>query len=323
MSEMRQAFEAIRAEEDLKAKTRLAAEQTTRQPVRRRRSGWQVAVAAFMAVVLMGGGVGYYTITAEAAYVSVETAGAEVEPGLGLSVNRWGNVIATEALNESGQAILAKVNPVGMKYEDAVEAILAAADELGYLEEEMQIDFSVCAGAENELVESLQQVSADTVEQICPYVQSGCRWATTADRQAANGYGMSCGRYRMAAAIMELDATVTMEDCSQYTLHQLTCWYQALCDGAQIQVDEVPTMCEQYGCGLRGWCYNQSVPGKPGSQDGAGNSDTPGNQDGQGNQNAPGNQDGQGNQNAPGYGQGNQYGPGYGHHGPGHGRRWN
>ena len=262
MSENRKAFEGIRADEDLKEKTRMrAAKMRQKEEGMYRKAGsrrtWQTVVAALMAVAVLSGAFGYHTITAEAAYVSMETAASDEnrEPGLGLSVNRWGNVIAAESFNEAGRAVLNQVNPVGQSYEAALEKILAAAEELGYLEEEMHVDFTVCAGAEGNLVQELEQVSQNAVESLCPNASTGCIWASDETRQNAVSYDMSCNRYQLAQEIMELDGSVTMEDCNSYTFHQLKCWYLALCDGRTVDPEEVPVICSEYGCGKgNGWC---------------------------------------------------------------------
>lgn len=249
MSEVKKAFMTIQADEELKEKTR---QRAGRQRKRIVRAGWQPVVAALVALALFGGGFGYHTLTAEAAYVSVETAGATEEPGIGLSINRWGNVIRAEGTNEAGKDILSKTDVTGMRYEDALQTVLEAAEDFGYMKEDTQIDFAVCAGAETELVKELQGTSQTVVEAICPYANTGCGWASTQVRENANGYGMSCNRYQLAEEIMKLDETVTMEACSKYTLHQLYCWYQALCDGETVPSEEVPKVCTQYGCGIRG-----------------------------------------------------------------------
>lgn len=264
MSDWKGAFDPIRAGEELKEKTRqralagdvaggISVAGTDRRSKIVRRRAWAAAAAVLLAVALAAGGFRHYTITAEAAYVSVEAegspAGEREEPLFGLSVNRFGHVIRAEGLNEAGQEVLLRTDPVGKSYEEALGEIFSEATALGYLTEESQVDFGVCAGSESELVRSLQAESQDVVEAVCPSVSSGCGWVSSQTRAAAASAGMSCNRYQVAEAIMALDGTIAPEDCGSYSLCQLKCWYQALLDGRTVAPEEVPDLCEEYGYG--------------------------------------------------------------------------
>lgn len=263
------AFDPIQAGEELKEKTRRrVAEERTRvvsadgepqaggHPVGGRKKLYRrvfTAAAALLAFALAAGGFRHYTITAEAAYVSVEAEGGsgedKEEPLLGLSVNRFGNVILAEGLNEAGKEVLARSNPIGKPYEEALEEIFYQASALGYLADETRVDFGVCAGSDSELVQSLQAASRNVIDTVCPYVSSGSGWVSSQTRDAAASVGMSCNRYQVAEEIMALDDTVTPEDCSLYSLCQLKCWHQALLDGQAVAPEEVPHLCNEYGYG--------------------------------------------------------------------------
>lgn len=264
MSDWKRAFDPIRAGEELKEKTRqrvlagdaaggISAAGTDRRPKIVRRRAWAAAAAILLTVALAAGGFRHYTITAEAAYVSVEAegnlSGEREEPLFGLSVNRFGNVIRAEGLNEAGQEVLLQSDPVGKSYEEALGEIFSQASALGYLTDESRVDFGVCAGSDGELVQSLQAESKNVVEAVCPSVSSGCGWVSSQTRAAAASAGMSCNRYQVAEAIMALDGTIAPEDCSPYSLCQLKCWYQALLDGWTVTPEEVPDLCAEYGYG--------------------------------------------------------------------------
>lgn len=272
------AFDPIQAGEELKEKTRRrAAEERARavsadggaqagvHPVGGRKKLYRrafTAAAALLVFALAAGGFRHYTITAEAAYVSVEAEGAsgedKEEPLLGLSVNRFGNVILAEGLNEAGKEVLARSNPIGKPYEEALEEIFYQASALGYLADETRVDFGVCAGSDSELVQSLQAASRNVIDTVCPYVSSGSGWVSSQTRDAAASVGMSCNRYQVAEEIMALDDTVTPEDCSLYSLCQLKCWHQALLDGQAVAPEEVPHLCNEYGYGAG---CGQACPG--------------------------------------------------------------
>lgn len=266
MNDWKRAFDPIQAGEELKEKTRRRAAEAgkpeTAAGIRVARADGKrkklyrrafAAAAALLVFALAAGGFRHYTITAEAAYVSVEAEGGvsqdREEPLFGLSVNRFGTVIQVEGLNGAGTEVLAQLDPIGKPYEEALEEIFYQASALGYLADEARVDFGICAGSDGEFVQSLQAASRNVVDTVCPYVSSGGGWVSSQTREAAVSTGMSCNRYQVAEEIMALDHTVTLEDCSSYRLYQLECWHQALLDGQSVAPEDVPDLCGGYGHG--------------------------------------------------------------------------
>ncbi|MCI8514283.1 MAG: hypothetical protein HFI93_06585 [Lachnospiraceae bacterium] len=334
MSEWRQAFDSLRAGEELKDRTRkraAGAERELRRVSNRARRLVLTAVAAVLVFALAAGGFHHYTITAEAAYVSVEADGVPFadreEPQIGLSVNRFGIVIAVEGLNEAGAEVMAQVDPIGKSYEEALEEVFIRASALGYLADEARVDFSVCAVSDDELAQSLQKESQNVVDAVCPHVSSVCGWISSQTRAAAAPTGMSCNRYRLAEAIMALDQAVTLDDCSSYRLCELECWYQALLEGRSVMPEEVPELCEEYGSGAGcgsgcpAWDGNGGSGYESGHRHGHGNFDP----SGYGSEDAYTVEDTVQAESEPGIESRNETvcedGGGYGHHGHGGGCR--
>jgi hypothetical protein len=83
------------------------------------------AIAACLALLLIGGGFAYATPTS---YLSVD-----INPSVELGINTIGQVVSVETLNEDGKNILSGIDVTGMKVKKAVSIIVDAAADKGYL----------------------------------------------------------------------------------------------------------------------------------------------------------------------------------------------
>ena len=113
---LKEIFGPIRAEEDLKNRTRaFLAERTrnyTRAETKKRRYPAYAAACACLLLVLLGGRWLYFTPTAA---ISID-----INPSLELSVNRFDRVIAVTGFNEDGQALS---NALDVKYKNYAQAM--------------------------------------------------------------------------------------------------------------------------------------------------------------------------------------------------------
>jgi len=110
----------------------LDAAERTKARGRTRRARWlRTAVAAVLALTLTGGT--YYTTSVAAAYVSLDTEETSVE----FSVNRLGQVIGVQAMNEESQALAETLRgDVRRKpVEDALNAAMHRLYDEGFLHE--------------------------------------------------------------------------------------------------------------------------------------------------------------------------------------------
>lgn len=99
--QIRAAFEPIRAEEEMQARTRaFLHERLYRHAAPRARRvarALRVAVCAFVLLLGVGGYASYAT--------TVATISMDINPSLELSVNRYGRVIGVQGYNEDGRAV--------------------------------------------------------------------------------------------------------------------------------------------------------------------------------------------------------------------------
>ena len=86
------------------------------------------AIAACMALLFIGSGFAYAT---PASYLSVD-----INPSVELGINAFGLVVSAEALNDDGEDILSEIDVKGIKVKKAVNIIVDAATDKGYLEDD-------------------------------------------------------------------------------------------------------------------------------------------------------------------------------------------
>ena len=185
----------------------------------------RVLAAAACILAVAAGVLGVRLQTTPAAYV-----GVDINPSLELSVNAFGTVLAAQPLNDDGQAVLQGVSLEGESFEDALAALLASENITAYGENNPYIEISVTADDEA-LAARLQGASEDCLRQSgC---EGSCHRADAEAREEAHHAGMGVGKYRAAQQLMELDDSVTLDDCAGMTMRELHDRIDACADGAE------------------------------------------------------------------------------------------
>ena len=121
---LKNAFEAVHAESDLKEKTseflsrKTQGYQRNRRPLRR----LVPVMACCLLVLLFSIGTGWLYFT------PVSAITIDINPSLELSINRFDRVLSVKGYNEDGRYIANAVNVTFLKYEDALRKILNDTD---------------------------------------------------------------------------------------------------------------------------------------------------------------------------------------------------
>ena len=206
-------FGPIRAEQDLKERTRLflakkIANYAGASAVRRRYSVCAAACACLL-LLLLGGGRLYFTPTAE---ISME-----INPSIELSVNRFNRVIAVTAFNEDGQALASTLDVKHMDYARAVEQVLRHGSIAALLSGGEVMTITVVGQDGQQSAELLSGV------ETCAAGQSNidCYSARPEEAAAAHEAGLSCGKYRAFLELQRLDPSITPEAVRGMTMREI------------------------------------------------------------------------------------------------------
>lgn len=210
---LRNLFGPIRAEEDLKDRTRaFLAERTrgyTKRAAAKRRYPAHAAVCACLALVLLGGRWLYFTPTAE---ISID-----INPSIELSVNRFDRVISVTGFNEDGRELSHELHVTYKNYAQAVEQILHHESITALLSAGEVMEITVAGPDRQQSAELLSGVKTCTAGQG----NINCYSARPEEAAAAHEAGLSCGKYRAFLELQRLDPDITPEAVQGMTMREI------------------------------------------------------------------------------------------------------
>ena len=279
-------FSPIRAEEELKERTKAFLAQKTgnyaKAPAARRGYPVYAAACACLLFLLLGGRWLYFTPTAE---ISMD-----INPSIELSVNRFDRVIAVTAFNEDGQELSRELDVKHLDYAQAVEQVLTHDSVAALLSGGEVMSITVAGQDAQQSAKLLSGVES------CAAGRSNidCHSARPEEAAAAHEAGLSCGKYRAFLELQRLGPDITPEDVQGMTMREIRDLIVSLSAGGD------------------------DAPSSGGSDEAiSGGDDTPSSGESWGNGQQGG---GQGNGGGNGYHGGSQNGSGHGHHGQGSGQ---
>lgn len=209
---LKELFGPIRAEEDLKGRTRaFLAERTrnyARAEIKKHRYPVYAAACACLLLMLLGGRWLYFTPTAA---ISID-----INPSLELSVNRFDRVIKVTGFNEDGQALSNALDVRYKNYAQAVEQILCHDSVAALLSNGEMMSITV-AGPDGQSAKLLSGVETCTAGQG----DIDCYSAQPEEAAAAREAGLSCGKYRAFLELQLLDPDITPETVQGMTMREI------------------------------------------------------------------------------------------------------
>jgi len=209
---IKDAFDAVRAEDRLKRNTRefLAARTAGTEKAPRFRIS-AVAFACLALVFLSLGGWRFYMMPVSA--ISVD-----VNPSVELGINRFDRVVAVDGCNEDGVKLAAAVNLRNLNYSDAIETLLESEAMQPYIAEDRLVSITVLGSSGQKSEEMITRIRS------CGYAGSHdveCHLGNRAEADAAHKAGMSFGRYRAFLELQTLDPDITAQDMQELTMRQI------------------------------------------------------------------------------------------------------
>lgn len=224
-NELKNAFNKIQAGDALKENTLLFLREKMRGRHRpmRRRFRWHIA-SAMMALLILVSGLAYNLYFTPNAYVDMD-----VNPSIGLTLNRFGRVLDVQAYNNDGIAILADLNVRFKSYDEAAGVLLDVIIAEGYLAADGLISVTVQADSEmeNDLLTGLKQMVAMALAEHHANVQTDVFVVTDEIKLNAQEHHMTPAMYLAITELQAVDPTATFEGCMGHSIREL----QALTQG--------------------------------------------------------------------------------------------
>lgn len=206
---MKELFGPIRAEEELKNRTRAFLAEKIQSRTGERRYRVCAAACACMLLMALGGCGLYFTPTAR---ISID-----INPSIELSINRLDRVISVDGFNEDGRELSDALNVKHKNYAEAVGEIL---NDNGVL--------SLLSGGEVMIItvigpDGRQSAKLLSGVELCAAEQSNthCYFAQPEEVAPAHESGLSCGKYRAFLELRLLDPDITPETVRDMTMREI------------------------------------------------------------------------------------------------------
>lgn len=244
---LKEAFDQVRAEEELKEKTKAFVRQKTDGRAHRKGSMPRrlLPAIACLALLLFGGGAWLFG-------TPTVTISIDINPSIELGVNRFGQVVTVKGYNDDGAALADSIQVKYRDYGDAVSQILANQKIAALLSDGAVMSIGVIG------LESAQseQILADLESCTRSQENAYCYSARPEDAKAAHELGLSTGKYRAYLELQALDPNITPEEIQQMTMREIRDRIALLSAGGQeeSQADGQNGSGRGYGRGKQnGW----------------------------------------------------------------------
>lgn len=226
---VKEAFSHVYADETLKRQTlaylkeqrlqlsgREAGDTAPAAPAQRRRRWLPGAVCAAILILLCLSGIW--------ALMPVSYVSMDVNPGIELCLSRFGRVVSARGYNETGTQIVQRLSLFWKTDEQAADLVIREEYQQGYLDEQSFLLVAVyCADLEKQedLQQRLQTQVDDTLAKVCRGAQGQCVSADAQSVAKAKEYGLSFGKYQAIEVLLQLDPTLSLEQCAQMPMREI------------------------------------------------------------------------------------------------------
>ncbi|MDR1206481.1 MAG: hypothetical protein LBL26_13550 [Peptococcaceae bacterium] len=214
-NELRAALDKVRAGDALKRKTSDFLRIKHAGHLRFRPSLAAVC-AVFALFVIIGGFSTYFTPTTHIDF--------DVNPSVGITVNRLGTVIGAVAYNSDGAEVLRNVNTWNKNYEKAAETLFNTFISMGYLSENGLLSATVQTNDKNYEIIVLDKLT-DAANRSLSDHHIRARtdlFPVGADIiSAAHGHHMTPAKYLAVTELQAVDPTATFEGCAEHSISEI------------------------------------------------------------------------------------------------------
>lgn len=208
---IKETFDMIKAEEDLKAETGKFVQEKLRRHKRAGIAGKKLipAMICMLFIILGGGSWLYFTPTAA---VSID-----INPSIELDINRFDRVISVNGYNDEGQVLAKELDIRFDNYEDAIEKILND-DGIAQLMEQDEIMSISVAGSDGKQCDRIYSHIESCTR---GHKNTRCYSAGADYAEQAHEMGLSCGRYRAYLQLKELGSDITPDEINNMTMREI------------------------------------------------------------------------------------------------------
>lgn len=225
---IKETFNQVHAEKDLKEATRAFLAQKTNGYTKSKKSNYKLiaAAAACLLLLLFGGHRFYFTPTVA---VSID-----INPSIELGINRFNRVISVKSYNDDGQELINLLNIKYMDYSEAIDQILNNENISALLSENEFMTIAVTDSNGTQSSDIFSNIESYTSENrnICCYL------ALPDEVENAHELGLSYGKYRAFLELQAVKPDITPEDIQNMTMREIRDLTASLSSDGEADTEE-------------------------------------------------------------------------------------
>lgn len=229
---LKEAFDAVHAEEELKEKTKDFVMGRTEAGKKRRLFSFRRFIpAACLVFFLIAFGI--YQLY----FIPTSAISIDINPSLELEINRFDKVIFVKGYNTDGEKLAEALDIRFLKYTEAVDQILNSESIADYLAGDEELSITVVSSDGIRCEKMLSDIRDCAAGREKVY----CHTASEEDADIAHAAGLSCGKYRAYLELKALDPDITVDEVQGMTMKEIHNCTEALSDGGcqdEVSQDE-------------------------------------------------------------------------------------
>lgn len=247
---LKEAFEQVQAESELKSKTKDFIFQKTNGYKRGRIVAYKHLISGFacMVLLLIGGRWLYFTPTVE--------IGIDINPSVELGVNRFNRIISFEGYNDDGRELINSLDIKFMNYSEAVNKIIESEDIVSLLSNDEIMTIAVIGTDSTQAEEILSTIQSCTTGRNNTY----CYYAHSEEVEMAHQAGLSYGKYKAFLQLQALEPNITVDEIQNMTMREIRDRISKLSNDGENEANH-------FG-GRKGYRENSNGQGKKNGQGG-------------------------------------------------------
>ena len=233
---LKKAFDQIRAEDELKNRTRDYIFRKTkgynRSAAARRR--YLLPSAACILFFLIGG---YWLYFIPTVRISID-----INPSLELGVNRFDRIVSVRSFNDDGNDLQDSLDIKYLDYSEAVDQIIKSDKISSLLADDEVLVIAVIGTDDAQSEQILSVLQSQTAEQS----NTCCYYAHAKEAEEAHNAGLSYGKYQAFLELQKLDPDITAEEAQNMTMWELRERISSLSEHEELETEAVPSENEHH-----------------------------------------------------------------------------
>ncbi len=238
-SKLKETFDKIHAEEELKIKTKAFLRRKTGAYQKKRvyfKQRYAPIIACLFLIILSAGGIKLY-------FTPTTVISIDINPSLELGINIFDRIISVKGYNDDGNKLADSADIKFLDYKYGLEQIINSPV-IQNLTDSETLSITVAGSNQKQCINILSNAQKCTNGRQNTY----CSTADYSQIESAHHCGLSVGRYTAYTELKALDSSITPEEINQMTMKEIHSMINQL-SGENIYLENTCQEKNEYGHG--------------------------------------------------------------------------